>query len=224
MPGARWFEGAELNFAEHLLRQGERGDLSRTAIFAESESVAPTELTWGELREQVARLASYLREAGVEPGDRIVTYLPMSVEAVVALLACISVGAVWSSCSPDFGARSVVERFEQIQPKVLFAISRYRYNGKEFKRGNELSDILQALPSLTELIYLPWADAESPQPPPRPRVTARSPCGRTAWRPAILPTATSGLRRCPLTPHCGSCIAPAQPGYPRVLSTARVVR
>jgi len=180
MPGARWFEGAELNFAEYLLRQGDRGDLLRTAIFAESESVAPTALNWNELREQVVRLASHLRDAGIAPGDRIVAYLPMSVEAVVALLACISVGAVWSSCSPDFGAKSVVERFEQIQPKILFAVSRYRYNGKEFQRGNELSDILRALPSLTELIYLPWTDADSPRPPP-----ASSHCKVTLWQDSL---------------------------------------
>jgi acetoacetyl-CoA synthetase len=185
MPKARWFEGAQLNFAEYLLRQGERGDLSRTAIFAESESVAPTTLNWSELREQVVRLASYLRDAGVEPGDRIVAYLPMSAEAVVALLACISVGAVWSSCSPDFGAKSVVERFEQIQPKVLFSISRYRYNGKEFQRHDELSDILQALPSLTELIYLPWADADSPQPP------RASHCKVTLWQDSLASSAFS---------------------------------
>jgi acetoacetyl-CoA synthetase len=180
MPEARWFEGAELNFAQYLLRQGERGDLLRTAIFAESESVAPNTLSWRELREQVVRLASYLRDAGIEPGDRIVAYLPMSVEAVVALLACISVGAVWSSCSPDFGAKSVVERFKQIEPKILFAVSRYRYNGKEFERGSELSEILQALPSLTELIYLPWADADSPQLPP-----ATSHCKVTLWQDSL---------------------------------------
>ena len=137
MPGAHWFAGAELNFAEYLLRQGERGDLSRTAIFAESESAAAT-LRWGDLREQVVRLASHLRDAGVEPGDRVVAYMPMSVEVVVAMLACISVGAVWSSCSPDFGAKSVIERFEQIQPKILFAVSAIATMVRRFERGNEL--------------------------------------------------------------------------------------
>lgn len=180
MPHAKWFEGAELNFAEYLLRQADRGDVLRTAIFAESESVAPSALNWRDLREQVVRLASYLRDAGVAPGDRIVAYLPMSAEAVVALLACISVGAVWSSCSPDFGASSVVERFAQTQPKVLFAVSGYRYNGKEFQRRNELHAIVQALPSLTELIYLPWTDAQSPVLP-----GVEKQCRVTLWQDAI---------------------------------------
>ena len=165
MPDASWFAGAELNFAEYLLRQGGRGDVSRAAIIAESESVGSTSLSWRELREQVVRLATYLRNAGVEPGDRIVAYMPMSVEVVVALLASASVGAVWSSCSPDFGAKGVIERFEQIQPKILFTVSAYRYNGKVFQRGTELTTIVQSLPSLSELIYLPWADAENPSPP-----------------------------------------------------------
>ena len=162
MPGARWFEGAELNFAEYLLRQGDRGDIARAALIAESESVAPISLSWCELREQVVRLASYLRNAGVLPGDRVVAYMPMSVEVVVALLASASVGAVWSSCSPDFGAKGVVERFEQIQPKIIFAVSAYRYNGKAFARSAELATIVQSIPSLTELIYLPWGDAAEP--------------------------------------------------------------
>lgn len=180
MPQATWFEGAELNFAQYLLRQGDRGDVLRTAIFAESESVAPVAVNWSELREQVVRLASHLRDTGVEPGDRIAAYLPMSVEAVVALLACISVGAVWSSCSPDFGAKSVIERFEQIQPRILFAVSRYRYNGKEFQRGNEVAAIVQSLPSLSELIYLPWADADAPDPP-----LIVSDCKITLWQDSL---------------------------------------
>lgn len=183
MPDARWFDGAEINFAEYLLRQGDRGDLTRPAIFAESESTGATSLNWRELREQVVRLATHLRESGIEPGDRIVAYLPMSAEAVVAMLACISVGAVWSSCSPDFGARGVLERFGQIEPKVLFAVSGYHYNGKEFQRGDELSAIIEALPSLQELVYLPWADANAPEPP--------SPvhgCRVTLWRDSIART------------------------------------
>jgi acetoacetyl-CoA synthetase len=180
MPGVKWFEGSRVNFAEYLLRQGDRGDLLRTAVFAESESVDSNAVNWQQLREQVVRLASHLRGAGVEPGDRIVAYLPMSVEAVVALLACISVGAVWSSCSPDFGAKSVVERFKQIEPKVIIAISSYRYNGKQFQRGQELAAIVQALPSLVEMIYLPWSDTESPAPPP-----TRRGCKTTLWQDSL---------------------------------------
>ncbi|NQX89865.1 MAG: acetoacetate--CoA ligase [Halioglobus sp.] len=180
MPGARWFEGAKVNFAEHLLRQGALADLSRTAVFAESESLDSIDLCWAELRQQVVVLATYLREAGVQPGDRIVAYLPMSTQAVVALLACASVGAVWSCCSPDFGVQSVVERFGQIQPKLIIAIAHYRYNGKAFDRRAELSDMLAALPTLTELIYLPWADADTPQPPSTPEY-----CKLTWWRDCL---------------------------------------
>jgi acetoacetyl-CoA synthetase len=180
MPGATWFEGARVNFTQYLLRQGDLGDLTRTAVFAESESVAPNALTWAELREQVVRLATYLRAAGIAPGDRVVAYLPMSAEAVVAMLACISVGAVWSCCSPDFGAKSVVERFGQIQPKLIIAIAHYRYNGKDFDRGGELADILGALPTLAEMIYLPWADANAPRPPATP-----DHCSQTLWRDCL---------------------------------------
>ena len=138
MPEARWFEGAELNFAQYLLRQGERGDLLRTAIFAESESVAPNTLSWRELREQVVRLASYLRDAGIEPGDRIVAYLPMSVEAVVALLACISVGAVWSSCSPDFGAQCGPVARQTLAPRAWSSVLS-RLNRKFFLRCHAIA-------------------------------------------------------------------------------------
>lgn len=165
MPGAKWFEGARLNYAEYLLRQGDRGELSRAAVIAESESVEPCTMSWQELRQQVARMASYLRQAGVQPGDRVCAYLPISTEAVVAMLAASAVGAVWSSCSPDFGAKGVLERFEQIEPKVLFAVAHYRYNGKAFDRSAELASVVEALPSLNELIYLPWADADEPRPP-----------------------------------------------------------
>ncbi len=180
MPGAQWFQGARVNFAEYLLRQGDRGDPSRVAVFAESESVACSTLTWGELREQVVRLASYLQSAGIRPGDRVVAYLPMSGEAVIAMLACVSIGAVWSCCSPDFGVKSVVERFEQVQPKLIIAIAHYRYNQKRFERAGEVSDILTAISSLGELIYLPWGDQSSPSPP----ITPAS-CKLTLWQDAL---------------------------------------
>ncbi len=180
MPGATWFEGARVNFAEYLLRQGDRGDLDRTAVFAESESVEPRALSWAELRDRVVRLAGYLREAGIEPGDRVVAYLPMSTEAVVAMLACISVGAVWSCCSPDFGAKSVVERFAQTRPKLIIAIAHYRYNGKDFDRTGEVADILRAVPTLTELVYLPWADVGNPAPPVMP-----DHCKLTHWQDCL---------------------------------------
>lgn len=165
----RWFEGASLNFAEYLLRQGDRGDLDRPAVIAESETLdftaddgkAAQTISWRELRQQVVNCASYLRSRGVEPGDRVVAYMPISVEAIVAMLATVSIGGVWSSCSPDFGAKSVLERFEQIKPKVLFTISSYRYNGKSFDRADQVINIMQSLPTLKEVIYLPFLSDDS---------------------------------------------------------------
>lgn len=165
MPEARWYDGARLNLAQYLLRQGELADLNRVAIFAESECFPPSSVSWRELREQVARFASFLRSQGVGPGDHVAAYLPISIESVVALLGAISVGAVWSSCSPDFGAKSVLERFSQVAPKVLVAASGYRYNGKAFDRQADLADIIDQLPSLQNLVYLPWLYDETPQVP-----------------------------------------------------------
>src|ERR687889_685331 len=129
MPGAKWFEGAELNYAEHVFRNaGDR--LDEPAGMQESELRPLSEVTWRELQEQVGALAAGMKDLGVERGDRVVAYLPNVPEAIVAFLACASVGAVWSSCSPDFGAGSVVDRFAQIEPRVLFAVDGYRYGGR----------------------------------------------------------------------------------------------
>lgn len=160
MPGARWFVGAKLNLAEYLLKQGDLEDPNRTAIFAQGESSEPRHISWVELRDQVARFATYLRGAGVGRGDRVVAYLPASIEAVVGMLASISIGAIWSSCSPDFGAKGVLERFQQISPKVLLTVTGYRYNGKTFDRTAEVRAIVDALPSIEQVIHLPWLDSE----------------------------------------------------------------
>ncbi len=131
MPGAEWFPGARLNYAEHVLRPRGDGDV---AIRHASELRRLGEVTQGELRGEVARVAGGLRALGVGPGDRVVAYLPNIPEAITAFLACASIGAIWSSCSPDFGARSVIDRFAQITPKVLLAVDGYRYGGKDFDR------------------------------------------------------------------------------------------
>ena len=138
MPGARWFPGAQLNYAEHVFRGRDDGE---TAILHASELRDLGELSWGELREAVARVAASLRGLGVEPGDRVVAYLPNIPEAIIAFLATASIGAVWSSCSPDFGADSVVDRFAQIEPKVLFTVDGYRYNGKDFDRMDVVAQL-----------------------------------------------------------------------------------
>ncbi|MCW2989115.1 MAG: acetoacetate--CoA ligase, partial [Solirubrobacterales bacterium] len=140
MPGARWFPGTWLNYAEHVFAGKDDGE---TAILHASELRELGKLSWGELRSQVAACAAALRELGVERGDRVVAYLPNIPEAIVAFLASASIGAVWSSCSPDFGPASVVDRFAQIEPKVLFAVDGYRYGGKDFDR-TEMVDAIAA--------------------------------------------------------------------------------
>jgi acetoacetyl-CoA synthetase len=158
MPGAEWFPGAELNYAEHILRGG---DEAETAIIHASESRAGGELSWGELRALTARIATGLRGLGVTRGDRVVAYMPNIPEAVAGLLACASIGAVWSSCSPDFGARSVSDRFAQVEPKVLLAVDGYRYGGRAFDRRDVVQRLRDEMPSLEHTVMLPYLDADA---------------------------------------------------------------
>ena len=145
MPEVRWFEGATLNYARNALRTAWT-DPSRTAIIFSSERRQAGSLTYGELAAQVARVARGLRSLGVGRGDRVAALLPNVPEAVIGLLAAASLGAIWSSCSPDFGARSVIDRFAQIEPKVLIACDGYAYNGKEYSRAQLLDEVLAELP------------------------------------------------------------------------------
>jgi acetoacetyl-CoA synthetase len=153
MPGAVWFTGARLNYAEHAFR-GKPDD--RVAIVHASELRDQGEVTWGELREQVAGIAAGLRALGVERGDRVAAYMPNIPEAIAAFLATASIGAVWSSCSPDFGARSVIDRFAQIEPKVLLAVDGYRYNGRDFDRAQTVAGIHEEVGG--ELVTLGYLD------------------------------------------------------------------
>ena len=155
MPGAEWFADARLNYAEHVFA-GKEDD--ETAILHASELRELDELSWGELRAQVAAVAAGLRELGVERGDRVVAYMPNVPEAIVAFLATASIGATWSSCSPDFGAASVIDRFAQIEPKLLFAVDGYRYGGKDFDRRDTLAELQAAMPSLRRTVVLPYLD------------------------------------------------------------------
>jgi acetoacetyl-CoA synthetase len=155
MPGARWFEGATLNYAEHALRDGAP---SEVAIVARSHTRPPRELTRGELREQVARARAGLRRFGVEPGDRVVAYLPTIPETVVAFLATASLGAVWAACPPEFGTRSVLDRLGQLEPTVLLAVDGYRYGDKEIDRRADVETIRAGLPTLAATVALPYLD------------------------------------------------------------------
>jgi len=155
MPGAHWFPGATLNYAEHVFRQQ---SAEHPALIFQSETQAATPMSWQALHAAVASVAAALREIGIGPGDRVVAYLPNIPQAVIALLACASLGAIWSSCSPDMGAASVADRFRQVEPKVLFAVDGYRYAGKPFDRRAMLADLQQALPTLQQTILVPYLD------------------------------------------------------------------
>ncbi|HEX4668940.1 MAG TPA: acetoacetate--CoA ligase [Solirubrobacterales bacterium] len=157
MPGAHWFPDTRLNYAEHVFAGK---DDTETAILHASELRDLDELSWGELRSRVAACAAALRRLGVERGDRVVAYLPNIPEAIVAFLASASIGAVWSSCSPDFGPASVIDRFAQIEPKVLFAVDGYRYGGKDFDRRETIASLQEAMPSLVRTVVLPYLDSE----------------------------------------------------------------
>jgi acetoacetyl-CoA synthetase len=178
MPGASWFEGAELNYAQHIFRGKRDADV---AVLHASELRPLGELRWGELRDQVAAAAAGLRELGVGRGDRVVAYLPNIPEALVAFLATASIGAIWSSCSPDFGASSVVDRFAQIEPKVLFCVDGYRYNGKDFDRTDTVAGLLREMPTIERAVVVPYLERAPDLSPLR---------GATSW--AELLTAGDG--------------------------------
>ena len=157
MPHTKWFEGSSLNYAEHIFRNA-TGE--RAAILFQSERHPLTFVSWQELKQKVAALQSFFIQQGIQPGDRIAAYLPNIPEATVSLLAAMSVGAVWSSCSPDFGSGSVMERFQQIEPKIFIAVDGYSYNGKNFNRAVEVKAIKAALPSVKQLIWIPYLAEE----------------------------------------------------------------
>src|SRR5947209_319298 len=155
MPGAEWFPGARLSYAEHIFRAK---DDDAVALRFASESRAVDSWTWGRLRAETAQIARGLRALGVEPGDRVAAYLPNIPETVAAFLACASIGAVWSSAAPEFGARSVIDRFAQIEPKVLMAVDGYRYGGRDLDRRDVVQEIAAEIPSVSRVIRLGYLD------------------------------------------------------------------
>jgi acetoacetyl-CoA synthetase len=175
MPGAKWFVGAQINYAENVFRNT---STNRPALIYQSETRALAEMSWQEFERNVASIAHALREMGVQPGDRVVAYMPNIPEAAVALVAAASLGAIWSSCSPDFGVDSVIDRFGQIEPKVLFAVDGYTYGGKPFPKADVIAELQRRLPSLQNTVvvnYLAqepvantrrWQDLIQASPPP----------------------------------------------------------
>jgi acetoacetyl-CoA synthetase len=162
MPGAEWFPGAQLNYAQHVLRQ-ERPGTDALLFLNEVKPLAG--MPWEELAGSVRILATRLRELGVRRGDRVVAYMPNIPQTMIAMLATTSIGAIWASCSPDFGSRGVIDRLAQLKPKLLFCVDGYRYGGKSFDRHGELQAILPALEGLEHVIYLPYLDPENRKPP-----------------------------------------------------------
>ncbi len=174
MPGARWFEGAELNYAENMLcdrRTGDERDPGAIAVLHASElrdQNPPAQLTWGELSAQVAAVADGLRALGVKRGDRVVAYMPNIPETLIAFLATASVGAIFSSAAPEFGARSVIDRFAQITPKVVFTVDGYRHGGKDFDRREVVGEILAELPTVRHIVLVPYLFESACVPPAIP--------------------------------------------------------
>jgi acetoacetyl-CoA synthetase len=193
MPGAQWFTGAELSYPEHIFRD-RPGD--RVAIRHASELRELGEWTWDELRDQTARVAAGLRAMGIERGDRVVAYMPNIPETIAAFLATASLGAVWSSCSPDFGARSVVDRFAQIEPKVLLAVDGYRYGGKDHDRSELIERVQGEMPSLERTVTLAYlgddGDWDEAFPPTDEELTFdRVPFDHPLW--VLYSSGTTGL-------------------------------
>ena len=158
MPGARWFPGAELNYAEHVFKNA---STSHPALIFQSEQQPLQEVSWDELARKVGWVANALRSMGVQRGDRVVAYMPNIPETLIALLASASIGATWSSCSPDFGTSSVIDRFKQIEPTVLFAVDGYRYNGKAVDRLPIISELQAALPTLKKTVLVPYLNKDA---------------------------------------------------------------
>lgn len=158
MPGAKWFPEATINYTAHIFKNR---DENKPAIIHSSETRRTEEITWGQLYKKTAALQQTLKKLGVKKGDRVVAYIPNIYESIVAFLATASIGAIWSSASPDFGTQSVIDRFKQIEPKVMVTVDGYRYSGKDFSRTEVVESIQSALPTLEATIAIPYLSNQS---------------------------------------------------------------
>jgi acetoacetyl-CoA synthetase len=161
LPGARWFVGAQLNYAENLLHRGDADGDDDIAVIFRNDRGERRELTWQQLRSEVARVADGLKQAGVQAGDRVAGLLPNIPEAVIAMLATTSIGAIWSSCSTDFGASAVIDRFGQITPRVLFAVDGCFHAGKTIDCQPTIATLCEQIPSIEQVVLVPYLDAEA---------------------------------------------------------------
>ncbi|MDO8704682.1 MAG: acetoacetate--CoA ligase [Sulfuricaulis sp.] len=160
MPGCKWFEGSRVNYAEHVLRQEAEAAPGQVAIHYANEQSPLATISWHELGRRVRIVATELRKMGLKPGDCVVSYLPNIPETVVAFLACASIGAIWSSSAPEFGVKTVIDRFAQIQPQLMFVCDGYHFNGKAFSREDEVRALTEQLPTLRHVVCVPVLKAD----------------------------------------------------------------